>query len=402
MGQATEGPEFKSFIFDYLNSKKENISMMLNSNIFKRMLFVVIATMVILMPAMAKGQGENKAQKLTIATTFVNYDNEFWAALTKGGEVFAKAKLPADSYELALLPNDGDEVKQINGVKALIAAKGKGNIIFYIEPANAANLIPLAEILEEAECYWSATWHCPPEFNPTKYKYFVSFASVNGVPQGYQIAKEMFARFDTPNKGNILALQGVLGQDSANERDMGLDKALAEFPGVKLLDRQVGDWSGPKSLEIVETWLAKYDDIDGIWCANDTMALAAIQALKAKGLNKKVKVVGVDGGSLSYKAIQDGDLTASAFMNGVKMAAYTIAYAYAAYSGELNVADLPLEDRYWNMSSEVLTKDNLDKYPASMFGYGGGKLPTFNFDDLTVASAGPFTRLVEQHKKFAK
>lgn len=375
--------------------------MNLNSKAFKKILLAGIVLSFATLPLMATGQSDKGADKLTIATTFVNYDNEFWAALTKGGEVFAKTELADDSYELALLPNDGDEVKQLNGVKALIAAKGKGNIIFYIEPANAANLIPLAEILEEAECYWSATWHVPPEFNPTKYKYFVSFASVNGVPQGYQIAKEMFKQFDTPNQGRILALQGVLGQDSANERDDGLDKALAEFTGVKLVDRQVGDWSGPKSLEIVETWLAKYDDIDGIWCANDTMALAAIQALKAKGLNGKVKVVGVDGGSLSYKAIEDGDLTASAFMNGVKMAAYTIAYAYAAYSGEIEIDNIPLEERYWNMSSEVLTQDNLDQYPASDFGYGKGGLPSFDFSDLTVASAGPFTRLVEQHKNYS-
>jgi ABC-type sugar transport system substrate-binding protein len=339
-------------------------------------------------------------KKLTIATTFVNFDNEFWAALTKGGELFAKTKLAPGSYELALLPNDGDEVKQLNGVKALIASKGKGNIIFYIEPANAANLIPLADILEAAQCYWSATWHCPPEFNPTKYKYFVSFASVDGVPQGYQIAVEMFKRFKTPNKGRILALQGVLGQDSANERDRGLDKALKEFPGVQLLDRQVADWSGPKALEITETWLAKYGEVDGIWAANDTMALAAIQALKAKGLNGKVKVCGVDGGSLPYKAIQDGDLTASAFMNGVKMASYTIAYAYAAYSGQLKPDKIPLEQRYWNMSSEVLTKDNLATYPNTTFGYGGG-LPNYDFKDLTAASSGPFMRLVNQHKKFA-
>jgi len=228
----------------------------------------------------------------------------------------------------------------------------------------------------------------------------VSFASVDGVPQGYQIAVEMFKRFKTPYKGKILALQGVLGQDSANERDQGLDKALKEFPGVTLLDRQVGDWSGPKSLEIVETWLAKYGEVDGIWCANDTMALAAIQALKAKGLNGKVLVVGVDGGSLSYKAIQDGDLTASAFMNGVKMASYTIAYAYAAYSGALKIDQIPLEQRYWDMSSEVLTKDNLKTYPASTFGYGGG-VPSYDFKDLTVASSGPFMRLVKQHKQFA-
>ena len=343
---------------------------------------------------------QTKAKKLTIATTFVNFDNEFWAALTKGGEVFAKAKLKEGTYELALLPNDGDEVKQLNGVKALIAAKGKGNIIFYIEPANAANLIPLADILEDAQCYWSATWHCPPEFNPTNYKYFVSFASVDGVPQGYQIALEMFKRFKTPNKGKILALQGVLGQDSANERDQGLDKALKQFPGVTLLDRQVADWSGPKALEITETWLAKYPDVDGIWCANDTMALAAIQALKAKGLNGKIKVVGVDGGSLSYKAIQDGDLTASAFMNGVKMASYTIAYAYAAYSGAVKIDKIPLEKRYWDMSSEVLTLDNLKIYPATTFGYGGG-VPKYDFKDLSAASSGPFMRLVNQHKKFA-
>ncbi len=67
--------------------------MKLNSRILKRFLFIGIVAMVVLTPAMANGQSESGAEKLTIATTFVNYDNEFWAALTKGGEVFAKEEL---------------------------------------------------------------------------------------------------------------------------------------------------------------------------------------------------------------------------------------------------------------------------------------------------------------------
>jgi len=51
--------------------------MKLNSRILKRLVFISVIAMVVLVPAMAKGQSEDGEKKLTIATTFVNYDNEF-------------------------------------------------------------------------------------------------------------------------------------------------------------------------------------------------------------------------------------------------------------------------------------------------------------------------------------
>ena len=51
--------------------------------------------------------------------------------------------------------------------------------------------------------------------------------------------------------------------------------------------------------------------IDGVYAANDEMALGVIAALKAAGLTDKVKVVGNDGIADAVKAIKDGTLYAT-------------------------------------------------------------------------------------------
>lgn len=91
---------------------------------------------------------------------------------------------------------------------------------------------------------------------------------------------------------------------------------MSEHTGVQMLDQQNGDWLPEKALSITQAWLTKYSDIQGIWCANDDMAVAVVQALKAKGLNGKVKVTGCDATGPALDAIKAGDMVATVSANG--------------------------------------------------------------------------------------
>lgn len=325
------------------------------------------------------------SKKVTIGVAIHGTDNEYWNQEAEGAKLFA-ASLPDGTADVQILTCDGDDAKQLDGIKSLVAAKGK-NVIFYVDPSNAPNVAAIADFLEDAGVYWSCVWHLPVGLDPTNYKYFVAFSSVDGVTQGYQIATAMFKTFKTPGKGKILALQGQLGNDSAVERMEGLKKALKENPGVQLVDMQVADWSPQKALSITQTWIAKYPKIDGIWCANDDMAIGAIQALKQKKLNGKVKVVGVDGISQAIRAIEDGNMVATVANNGFLQGGYMVAYAYAAFSGKVNPSTMAKTMRLFDTKAEFVDKSNVAAFRKNFM---SGK-PVYDFNDLNYPIQGSYT-----------
>lgn len=322
-------------------------------------------------------------KKVYIGMCIHSTDNEYWNQEAEGGKEFAKT-LPEGAAEVQVLTCDGDDEKQLNGIKAFIASH-PGECILYVDPSNAPNTAVIAEVCEDAGVYWTSVWHLAKGLNPMNYKYYVAHQSVDGVKQGYDIAIDLFRNFKTPNKGKILALQGQLGNDSAVERYEGFQKALKENPDVELLDMQVADWNPQKALNITETWLAKFNEVDGIWCANDGMALGAIQALKAKGLNGKVKVCGVDGVSGALEAIEAGDMVCTVANNGYLQGGYGAAYAYAAHTGKIDPSKMPAEKRLFYTEGYFVNKDNLAAYRKDFV----ENRPVYDFDNLDFAIARP-------------
>lgn len=330
-------------------------------------------------------QAEQKAENkdtLYIGACIHSTDNEYWNQEAEGVKMFADT-LPEGTAKVEVLTCDGEDEKQLNGIKAFIASHGK-NCIFYVDPSNAPNTAAIAEVCEDAGVYWTSVWHLAEGLNPNDYKYYVAHQSVDGVKQGYDIAKEMFSKFKTPGKGKILALQGQLGNDSAVERYEGLNKALSENPDIELLDTQVANWNSQEALKVTETWLAKYgNDIDGIWCANDGMALGALQALKAKGLNGTVKLCGVDGVSAALDAIEAGDLVCTVANNGYLQGGYGASYAYQVYSGKVKLDEL--KNRLFYTEGYFVNADNLKEYKEKFV----DSTPEYDFNNLDFAVARP-------------
>lgn len=330
------------------------------------------------------GSPSRGKKKIMVGVALHSTDNAYWNEEAEGARLFVES-LPEGTAQVQVLTCDGDDARQLNGIKAFIAANAP-NCIIYVDPSNAPNTAAIAEVCEEAGVYWSSVWHLAEGLDPTTYKYYVAHSSVDGVAQGYDIANAMFDQFETPGTGKILALQGQLGNDSAIERYAGLTKALEENPNVELLDTQVADWNPQKALTITETWLSKFTDIDGIWCANDGMALGALQALKAVDLNGKVKVVGVDGVPEAIDAIESGDMVCTVANNGYLQGGYMTAYAYAAYTGKIDPATLPKAKRLFLTKAEFVDANNVAAFRKDFM---TGK-PQYDFSDLDYPIAGEY------------
>ena len=335
----------------------------------------------------AGGQGESKAgalKKVTIGVDIHGIANAYWNQELEGAKLFADSLPPGTATVQALISN-GDPNTELQNIKNLVASKGT-DVIFYIDPCGEANIPPIADFLEKAHVYFSTTWHIPVGFDPTQYKYYAAFSSVDGVHQGYETATALFKSFKTPGQGKVLALQGPLSDDAGVHRFQGLQKALAENPGVQLLDAQVGNWDPQQALSITQTWLAKYPDVDGIWAANDDMALAAVQGLKAKGLNGKVGVTGTDGVPAMAQAIRDGDVVATEVNNGFLQGGYMTAFAYFSFIGKIDTMKQPKDMRLFNTNALFVDKSNVDQFENQFL---KGK-PKYDFNDLKFAIQSPY------------
>jgi ABC-type sugar transport system substrate-binding protein len=88
---------------------------------------------------------------------------------------------------------------------------------------------------------------------------------------------------------------------------------LAKHPEIKLLESKTANWSRQEAFKIMQDWLTAHPgEIKGILAQNDEMALGAIRALKAAGIDPKtVPVAGVDGVTDAVKAVNDGEMILS-------------------------------------------------------------------------------------------
>lgn len=111
-------------------------------------------------------------------------------------------------------------------------------------------------------------------------------------------------------KGNVVILEGPIGQSAQIERRKGNEMALAKNPNVKLLEMKTANWSRAEALSLMENWLTAHPNkIAGIIGQNDEMALGAIAAVKAKGIDpKSIPTAGIDGVTDAILAVKRGEM----------------------------------------------------------------------------------------------
>jgi len=111
-------------------------------------------------------------------------------------------------------------------------------------------------------------------------------------------------------KGNIVVIEGPIGQSAQIERRKGMENVLKNYPDIKILDMKPGNWSRAEALALMENWLTAFPgQINGVIGQNDDLGLGAIQAIKAAGLKvSDFAVSGVDGINDAFSAAKAGEM----------------------------------------------------------------------------------------------
>jgi simple sugar transport system substrate-binding protein len=118
----------------------------------------------------------------------------------------------------------------------------------------------------------------------------------------------------TQGQANIVELVGTLGSAPANDRYVGFREILRDYPGMKIIASESGDFTRAKGREVMAEVLRRYGgQINALYAHNDDMALGAIQAIEDYGLRPGVdiKIVSVDSIHDAFQAMIGGKLNAT-------------------------------------------------------------------------------------------
>ncbi len=285
-----------------------------------------------------------------------NESNPYEASWLDGGDAFAESV----DLKQERLTYDGDSTKQQEQIRQLLAGE-TDCLVMNVLPNGDADTTPIVKGADQAGAYLVTQWNKPADLDPADYDRWVSHITYNGQESGQQIGDALAEAIG--GKGGIIALQGVLDTAAAKDRFAGLEASLEKNPDVSLLDDQTANFSRAEALEVTKTLLAKHGDkVKGVWAANDDMALGALEALKQAGREGDVAVVGIDAVPDALSAIQDGSMTATVSSDGPWQGGAGLAIGYCAAIGELDVADLPEDNRAFFAEQFLITEENVGDF----------------------------------------
>ena len=112
---------------------------------------------------------------------------------------------------------------------------------------------------------------------------------------------------------NVVILEGTTGADAATGRQQGITEILADYPNLKVIASQTGNFTRAEGQAVMESFLKAHDKIDILLAHNDDMALGAIESIKAAGLvpGKDIIIVGCDAPKTAFDAILAGEMNAT-------------------------------------------------------------------------------------------
>jgi ABC-type sugar transport system substrate-binding protein len=288
---------------------------------------------------------------IKIGFSFPTKNNEFWsksldfveyAALELGIEVLAQ-------------DCDNKQEKQISDVENMIADGIQGLVL---APQDASVCPGITQMCKDKGIPVMIADRWPGD-DLVAGEDYLGFIGPNDVSAGYAIAMALI------NAGckNLVGIGGFPGTSVAEGRKEGLEKAVAENPDVTLLQYEAAGENMDQGDEAFRNMLQSFPELDGVWCYNDSHALATVNILKEKGILDQVKVGGMDLLGPAVDSIEAGELYFSTGGHWMQTG-FALIMVYDAING------VEPTERLVKLDLLAVSLDNLDAFKAK---YGEGQ-----------------------------
>ena len=262
-----------------------------------------------------------QSHKPRIALVMKSLSNEFFKTMADGATAHQKAH--ASEYDLIAngIKDEQDVNKQVELVEQMIA---QGVDAIVIAPADSKALVSVCKKASDAGI---VVINIDNRFDTGALKEAGLTAPFVGPDnrKGAKLVGEALAK--TLKAGDKVAiLEGAPNAFNGEQRKLGFEDAM-KAAGMKVVTSQTAYWETDKANAIARSMITAHPEIKALLCANDSMALGALNAVEESGKSGKITVVGYDNISAAKQLAQEGKLLATADQHADQLAVFGIEYA---------------------------------------------------------------------------
>jgi ribose transport system substrate-binding protein len=294
--------------------------------------------------------GAAAAQEFKIGITQNNVGVDSYQ--TTYEQAFIAAADANENVEAVVLDAGGDVARQIAQIQDLIQQEVDAIIIW---PTNGQAVVPAVRMAHKAGIPVIVT---NSNIAEEGFEFIASFSGPNNIQQGASSAELMCEALG--GEGNIVQISGQPGYTTAIERQKGFEDRLAEAcPDVTIMETQPGDWNREKSQRVMEAFLVKYDNIDGVYAGDDNMGVGGLNAAKAAD-REGIAFIGATNFAVGYEAMERGEYYGSIYQSPVDDAEAALKTAIDV----LNGVEVPFLNYF---DTPKITQDNMGEFTKPVF-----------------------------------
>ena len=266
-----------------------------------------------------------------IGVTMAKFDDNFLTVLRNGIQSYADA----NGQKVQIEDAQGDVAKQLDQINNFIASGVTAIIVNAVDTsatqamsdAAAAANIPLVYVNRQP-------------INVDTMPDNQAFVASNEVDSGTLETLEVCRLLKEGGKAeaNIYVMQGELSNQAAVQRTADIHDVIGGTEcGVKvnIIDEQTANWSRDEAQTLMTNWLSTGTAFDAVIANNDEMAIGAIQAMKAGGVDMaSVIVAGIDATQDALAAMAAGDQDITVFQDAAGQGSGAVDAAVKLAAGE--------------------------------------------------------------------
>src|SRR5215813_7435751 len=288
------------------------------------------------------------AKKLTIAVIPKGTSHEFWKSI-HAGSIKAQRELSTNGAEVEVIwkgpLREDDREQQIQVVEGF-GSQGVNGIVLAPLDNHA-----LARPVEEAKAAGVPTVIIDSGLESNAIVSFVATDNRKGGKLGADRLGELLG-----GKGKVILLRYAEGSASTEEREAGfLEEMKQKYPNIQIIssDQHAGA-TRDSAKTVSESLLNRFrDDVQGIFCPNESTTAGMLSALQDIGKAGKVMFVGFDTSQMFVDAMRAKQLHGIVVQNPFNMGYLGVRTMVESLQGK------PIEKRI-DTGVTMITPENLD------------------------------------------
>ena len=264
------------------------------------------------------GCGRDNKPKIGMVLSTLN--NPFFVNMKDGAEKEAE-KL---GYDLVVLDSQNDPAKERANVEDLIQL---GVIALLINPTDSDAVVKTVEVANKSNI---PVITLDRQANGGKITSHIASDNIKG---GEMAAEYVLDKFkDEKGSINVVEIQGIPGASATRDRGEGFHNIMDKNDKFNFISIQAADFDRQKGLQVMENIIQANPNIQVVFAHNDEMALGAVKAIKASGIN--ALVIGFDGNDDAKDSIDANEMTAIIAQQPDLIGALGVELANKIYKGE--------------------------------------------------------------------